>query len=162
MHELYQFDQACRAGYRDYTFNKIYQAVTSFATTTLSSLYFDVIKDSLYADDLASDRRRDILRVLQNVSFTNHSEQRNCLTHWSQVLGTYTMAIAPITPHLAEEIRHFASGAEADPTEDDAEAPSVFHQVWKPVVRASSRRASRLRAETFRAAGGLPRSERKR
>ena len=38
----------CRASYDDLEFHKVYRAIYDFATTDLSSLYFDVLKDRLY------------------------------------------------------------------------------------------------------------------
>ena len=41
--------------------------LSRFVTTTLSSLYFDVTKDILYADALDSPRRREVLTILEQV-----------------------------------------------------------------------------------------------
>ncbi len=38
----------CRAWYDEFEFHKVYRAIYDFATTDLSSLYFDVLKDRLY------------------------------------------------------------------------------------------------------------------
>jgi hypothetical protein len=46
-----------------------YQALSTFSNSTLSSLYFDVTKDSLYADSKSSLGRRQIVHVLQKVRF---------------------------------------------------------------------------------------------
>ena len=42
-------------------------SLTHFANITLSSLYFDITKDSLYADALQSRERRAVITVLQEV-----------------------------------------------------------------------------------------------
>lgn len=42
-------------------------SVAYFANVTLSSLYFDVRKDSLYADSIESEERRGVLTVLEKV-----------------------------------------------------------------------------------------------
>jgi leucyl-tRNA synthetase len=41
--------------------------------------------------------------------------------------------LAPITPHLAEEIHHYRSGTESDPQPNEP-ADSVFQQRWQGVV----------------------------
>jgi isoleucyl-tRNA synthetase len=61
-------------------------ALSHFANITLSSLYFDITKDCLYADAPESKERRAVATVLE------------------EVLRTMTKAIAPVLPHLAEEI----------------------------------------------------------
>ncbi len=40
--------ERCRAFYADFAFHRVYQALYNFATTDLSAIYFDVIKDRLY------------------------------------------------------------------------------------------------------------------
>jgi isoleucyl-tRNA synthetase len=42
-------------------------ALTHFANVTLSSLYFDITKDCLYADSRSNPKRRAIEMVLQQV-----------------------------------------------------------------------------------------------
>ena len=48
----------CRAWYDEYAFHKVYHAVYDFATTDLSAVYFDVLKDRLYTAAAASRARR--------------------------------------------------------------------------------------------------------
>ena len=109
---------------------QVYQALATFSNTTLSSFYFDVIKDSLYADAKTSLERRRVVYTLQ------------------KVLDTYTAVLAPMAPLLAEEIHHFAQGASADPPADATAAGSVFEQVWPQPV--SSLVHYRLQRLTFR------------
>jgi len=117
MHELYRLDVACRAAYEDYDFALVMRRVTEFASGPLSSLYLDITKDVLYADPETSERRQIVLAVLD------------------QVLRTFTSILAPVTPHLAEEIFHFYHGAEADPkpTDQAANVQSVFEKGWQSV-----------------------------
>ena len=86
-----------------------------FANITLSSFYFDMHKDSLYADREDGIERRRVLSVLD------------------QVLTTMTRVLAPVLPHLAEEIHQTLHGAEA---------PSVFATQWIPLVRWSRFRST--------------------
>ncbi|GAA5999326.1 isoleucine--tRNA ligase ISM1 [Rhodotorula paludigena] len=112
LHELYELDRAAREGFSSYQFNKAYQALSTFSNTTLSSFYFDVTKDALYASSTSSLERRQILSVLHTV------------------LETYLSVLAPMAPLLAEEIYHFSKGAKEDPNEDVVGAESVFARVW--------------------------------
>lgn len=41
--------------------------VTQFCTSVLSSFYFEIIKDSLYADSVSSPRRTAVVYTLQQV-----------------------------------------------------------------------------------------------
>ena len=78
-----------------------------FANITLSSFYFDVNKDCLYADRQDGIERRRVLTVLD------------------QTLATMTQVLAPVLPHLAEEIHATLHGLDA---------PSVFTSPWTPLV----------------------------
>ena len=64
-------------------------------------------KDCLYADSENGIERRRVLGVLD------------------QVLATMTRVLAPVLPHLAEEIHETLHGADA---------PSVFATQWAPLV----------------------------
>ena len=70
----------------DYQFHHYYQVLQNFCVTELSSLYFDVIKDTLYTAPLESPKRRAIQTVLYHL------------------LTTLTPIIMPVMPHLAEDI----------------------------------------------------------
>jgi isoleucyl-tRNA synthetase len=48
----------CRGWYSEFAFHKVYHAVYDFATTDLSAVYFDVLKDRLYTAAAASHSRR--------------------------------------------------------------------------------------------------------
>jgi isoleucyl-tRNA synthetase len=58
----------CRAWYGDLAFHRVYQALYSFATTDLSALYFDVLKDRLYTAARTSKARRSAQTVLYRLS----------------------------------------------------------------------------------------------
>jgi isoleucyl-tRNA synthetase len=86
MHELYKLEKTAREGYESYNFPKgisplstyyriplaltrciVINALNNFANTTLSSLYFDITKDCLYANDAKSLERRAVVTVLEQV-----------------------------------------------------------------------------------------------
>lgn len=139
LHELYELDQTAREAFSTYQFNKgarrlplllsadaltpitlplaAYQALSAFSNSTLSSFYFDVTKDTLYASSLSSLARRHIIATLHTV------------------YDTYVSVLAPMAPLLAEEIHHFRQGASADPLEGDKGKGSVFERVWPVPVR---------------------------
>jgi isoleucyl-tRNA synthetase len=48
----------CRGWYDEFAFHKVYHAIYDFATTDLSAVYFDVLKDRLYTAAATSHSRR--------------------------------------------------------------------------------------------------------
>ncbi|GAC93178.1 isoleucyl-tRNA synthetase [Pseudozyma hubeiensis SY62] len=115
LHELYQLERTCAIAYETYDFAQVVRRLTEFANLTLSNLYLDVGKDSLYLDGLDSSRRKTVVAVIEHI------------------LRTMTGIMAPITPLLSEEIFHFRNGATRDPAEDEQGAPSVFSAGWPQV-----------------------------
>ncbi|KAF8219688.1 isoleucyl-tRNA synthetase [Tricholoma matsutake] len=107
MHELSKLEEIALKGYGSYNFpqelnEKVVNSITNFSNITLSSLYFDITKDCLYANHHASKERRAVVTVLE------------------QVLNTMTTIIGPILPHLAEEINSYRYGSRS----------SVFVNQW--------------------------------
>ncbi|KAF9523263.1 tRNA synthetases class I-domain-containing protein [Crepidotus variabilis] len=107
MNELYTLEQTALEGYTTYNFPKVINALNNFANITMSSLYFDITKDSLYANGSQNHERRAIVTVLE------------------QVLDTMTRTMAPVLPYLAEEI-HAARRCNSE---------SVFRKVWTPLSK---------------------------
>ncbi|KAG0209952.1 hypothetical protein BGX28_009823 [Mortierella sp. GBA30] len=104
--EVYQFSKNVNAGYDDYMFNKVFTQLQYFTSTTLSSFYLDVIKDSLYSDAEKSLQRRAIQTVLFHT------------------LNAFTKSIAPLAPHLGEEVYENYRDCLTTPQ------PSVFRSGW--------------------------------
>lgn len=89
LHELYKLETTVLEGYRSFNFTQgdiivlsmisfvsfiwlaliVFSALTYFANVTLSSFYFDITKDSLYADSEHSRTRQNVIFVLQKVGF---------------------------------------------------------------------------------------------
>ncbi|KAF8157025.1 tRNA synthetases class I-domain-containing protein [Crassisporium funariophilum] len=105
MHELYTLEQIALEGYASYNFPQVITSLNNFANITLSSLYFDITKDNLYANSIDSFERRAVVTVLE------------------KVLGTLSNVMAPVLPYLAEEINVIWKG-------DDK---SVFMTPWTPL-----------------------------
>lgn len=86
LHRLSRLDKLVRSRVDDFDFNPIYQALYNFCVVDLSSIYFDIRKDSLYCDARSSVRRRAVRTVLDLVF--HH------LTRW----------LAPFLVFTAEEV----------------------------------------------------------
>ncbi|KAJ3729726.1 isoleucyl-tRNA synthetase [Lentinula raphanica] len=113
MHELYVLEQTALKGYEEHDFAKVTSALVNFANITLSSLYFDITKDCLYANSLQSFERRAVVTVLE------------------KILNTMTSILAPILPHLAEEIHeHLRRGHNSDAIAN-SKPTSGFENGWK-------------------------------
>jgi isoleucyl-tRNA synthetase len=67
LHRLWELDGQVREAYASYRFNDVIRPVSDFCSTELSSLYFDVRKDSLYCDRPDSLRRRAARTVMDAV-----------------------------------------------------------------------------------------------
>ncbi|KAM6545173.1 hypothetical protein CsatB_025909 [Cannabis sativa] len=88
-HALFQLENVVkniRESYENYQFFKIFQVIQRFVIVDLSNFYFDVAKDRLY--------------VGGTTSFTRRSCQTVLVAH----LFSIVKVIAPILPHLAEDV----------------------------------------------------------
>ncbi len=83
---LHQVVQISEEGYKSYKFQRALQEMMNFCSTDLSSFYFDVRKDCLYADAPNSTKRR----ASQTVQY-----------HLLQALVTY---LSPIIPFTTDEV----------------------------------------------------------
>ncbi len=69
-----------------FEFFKYYQLLQNFCGVDLSAFYFDIVKDRLYTSHPKDEARRAVQTVL------------------CEVLHTLVRLLAPVTPHLAEDI----------------------------------------------------------
>ena len=83
LHRLAELDQEVREGYAKYDFQGVFQKLFAFATTDLSSVFFDIRKDSLYCDAKDALRRRAARTVL-DLAFHR-------LTTWLAPILVFTM-----------------------------------------------------------------------
>ena len=83
LHRLAELDSEVRKGYAAYDFQGVFQKLFTFATTDLSSVYFDIRKDSLYCDSPSSLTRRSARTVL-DILFHR-------LTTWLAPILVFTM-----------------------------------------------------------------------
>ncbi|WP_312812022.1 isoleucine--tRNA ligase [Brevundimonas sp.] len=85
LHRLWELDAQVQTAFKEYRFQDVVRPVIEFCTGDLSSLYFDVRKDSLYCDRPDSIKRRAVRTVMDEV-FAR-------LTAW----------LSPITPFTMDE-----------------------------------------------------------
>ncbi|MBX9724429.1 MAG: isoleucine--tRNA ligase, partial [Candidatus Obscuribacterales bacterium] len=86
LHRLQEVVAQVKGDFDRYEFFKYYQVLLNFCNVELSSFYFDIVKDRLYTDAKKSLKRRAIQTVLH------------------EVLQVLVRLLAPVTPHLAEDI----------------------------------------------------------
>lgn len=96
-----------KEGYDEYDFSRVVQALLRFCTADLSNFYLDVAKDRLYISEADDFRRRSAQTVI------------------SQVLEGVTFALAPLLPHMAEDINlNLQKG------DDETKKSSLFEKTW--------------------------------
>ncbi|MGA2881733.1 MAG: isoleucine--tRNA ligase [Bryobacteraceae bacterium] len=59
----------CRAWYDEYAFHKVYRAVYDFATTDLSAVWIDIVKDRLYTAGSRSQSRRSAQTAVYRIVY---------------------------------------------------------------------------------------------
>lgn len=98
----------CCSLFRHFFYDKfvVFTQLQYFTSTTLSSFYLDVIKDTLYSDSQKSLERRAIQTVLFHT------------------LNAFTRSIAPLAPHLGEEVYEHYRDCMTHPQ------PTVFRSGW--------------------------------
>ncbi|KAI8873501.1 isoleucyl-tRNA synthetase [Ramicandelaber brevisporus] len=84
--ELYKSATSLAESYNSHAFNHVFHELCRLTNSVLSAFYHDIVKDRLYASHPADPARIATLHVLY------------------KTLNVYVRALAPIMPHLAEEI----------------------------------------------------------
>ena len=111
LNEVYTLDAKVRAAYEIYDFAAVVRPVADFCIQTLSALYFDIRKDSLYCDAPASLKRR-ACRTVMNILFER-------ITLW----------LAPILTFTCEEAWAARGNAQANLFRVLDEAPAEWHNL---------------------------------
>jgi isoleucyl-tRNA synthetase len=93
--------------FEEYRFYQGYQAVYEFCVVTLSSLYFDIIKDRLYTSGRTSPQRRSAQTAVH------------------EILQAMVRLLAPVLVHTTEEVWKYIPG--------EQEAESVHLASWPEV-----------------------------
>ncbi|XP_046658057.1 isoleucine--tRNA ligase, mitochondrial-like isoform X2 [Daphnia pulicaria] len=86
LHLLSEFAENALSAYQEMNFRKVTSLVSAFINTSVSAFYCSIVKHRLYCHSLTSEDRLSALFVL------------------SEILDQITLIIAPILPHLTEEI----------------------------------------------------------
>ncbi|MFN3323446.1 MAG: isoleucine--tRNA ligase [Bryobacteraceae bacterium] len=99
-----QLVERCRAWYQEMAFHRVYQALYSFATTDLSAIYFDILKDRLYTSAPKSRERRSAQTALYRLNYALVRLLTPILTFTTEeVWGTMKRPEgSPDSVHLAE------------------------------------------------------------
>jgi len=92
-----------RASYGENAFHKVYRAIYDFATTDLSAVYFDVLKDRLYTAAPKSHARRSGQTALYKVHYALTRLAAPLLAFTTEEVWSHTRrpAGAPDSVHLA-------------------------------------------------------------
>ncbi|CAN7999471.1 unnamed protein product [Ixodes pacificus] len=107
LHLLHRFHFRVAKCLEDMRYNYACAAILNFVVNEASSFYFSAIKDRLYCDAEISVARR------------------SCQTVLSHVLDSLVFSVAPILPHLSEEVYYH----HASPTRFET---GVFRRSWRP------------------------------
>ena len=114
LRRLGALSQEVKAAYDVYAFARAYAALNAFTVTFFSALYLDTAKDRLYIRALDSHSRRA------------------CQTVLAESLRHMVAALAPLTPHLAEEAYQASPFAALAQASAGAHV-SVFQAGWPAV-----------------------------
>lgn len=112
MIQIRELGSTCKIAYDNYDFAQVTRRITEFCNTTVSSFYLPACKDILYCNEQQSEQRQGIITVM------------------NEAIKMMLSTVAPIAPHLAEEVWHFYNGAQGPPTESDPIDKSYFHNTW--------------------------------
>ncbi len=102
--ELHTVLTTVRECYNGYRFQQAYQTLYHFCNETLSSLYFDVRKDSLYCD----------ARVDNGNAQGMYQRRRSCQTVLHILLESLTTALNPVLPFTTDEVWRSYFGDDAN------------------------------------------------
>jgi isoleucyl-tRNA synthetase len=131
LHRLWQLDVQVRGAYDTYRFMDVWRPIVDFCTGELSSLYFDIRKDSLYCDRPDAVRRRAARTVLDAIY------QR--LTIWLSPLAPFTMEEAWTTRYPqggSNSLRVFPETPDAWRNDAEAARWAKVEQVTRAVTGA--------------------------
>ncbi|XP_056248907.1 isoleucine--tRNA ligase, mitochondrial isoform X1 [Seriola aureovittata] len=109
LHLLREYSMKVTDAYSEFDAGRVIRVLQAFIARDVSSFYFSIIKDRLYCDPEDSLGRR------------------SCQTVLEEVLDGVTRSIAPILPHLAEEVYLHAPGHD--------KAETLFKSGW---IKSSS------------------------
>ncbi|MFT7434023.1 MAG: isoleucyl-tRNA synthetase [Alphaproteobacteria bacterium] len=128
--KLYSTLEEVQTNYGKYQFRRVYELLHNFCSKELSSLYFDIRKDSLYCDP-----RNETAEGAEY-----YKRRRACQTVLMHVLKGITTHLAPVIPFTTDEVWKSAFGETAELHLEDfskledkwfnAELEAKFDAVW--------------------------------
>ena len=135
----------CITHYDAFEFHKVYRAIYDFATTDLSAVYFDVLKDRLYTSATNSRARRSGQTALYRVHYALTRLIAPLMSFTAEEVWTHTpkSAGAPESVHMAM----FPTPEELDPamSAEQLAAWDELMAVREPVLKAlEEARAAKL------------------
>ncbi len=86
LHKIYKLNLNFNKNFKNYDFHNLYKELLNFCTVDLSAFYFDIRKDTLYCDEVGSEKRKACITILNIIL--------NLLIRW----------FAPILSFTTEEI----------------------------------------------------------
>ncbi|XP_784868.3 isoleucine--tRNA ligase, mitochondrial [Strongylocentrotus purpuratus] len=105
LHLLHEYSDHVTRAYEDYEFSEVTRSAMDLVHNKISSFYLETVKDRLYCERGDSEKRR------------------SCQTVLHHMLEVISRSLAPIVPHLAEEVHlHYSKQQEG--------AGSVFKSGW--------------------------------
>lgn len=135
----------CRGFYDDFEFHKVYRAIYDFATTELSAVYFDVLKDRLYTSATNSQARRSGQTALYRVHYALTRLLAPLMAFTAEEVWTYTPKPpgAPESVHIAllPQVEELESGL----SQEQLAGWDELMEVREPVLKAlEEARAAKL------------------
>ena len=64
LHQIFLLNKNFENYFKEYNFHKLYKELANFCSLELSAFYFDIRKDTLYCDNLASTKRQACINLL--------------------------------------------------------------------------------------------------
>ncbi len=64
LHQIFELNKNFEKYFKEYNFHKLYKELLNFCSLDLSAFYFDIRKDTLYCDDLKSEKRKTCINFL--------------------------------------------------------------------------------------------------
>ncbi|XP_066603236.1 isoleucine--tRNA ligase, mitochondrial isoform X2 [Prorops nasuta] len=112
LHNLYKYNKTIQGFYNNYQYHHVCKAVINFVVNDVSSNYCHLIKDRLYCDEINSPYRVGAVEVA------------------GEILTVLARTIAPILPHLAEEVwlHHPLNLASVSLHRIDYKVPEIWNQ----------------------------------
>ncbi|KOC68779.1 Isoleucine--tRNA ligase, mitochondrial [Habropoda laboriosa] len=92
---LYRYNEQMQQHYSNYEYHNAGKMITHFVANDVSALYCTLIKDRLYCDEIMSSSRIAAVQVVK------------------EIFNVLVRTVAPIIPHLAEEVWLYYSESQA-------------------------------------------------